>query len=281
LTDYVLLAVLFAALLHAVWNAMISRSHDKPLYTLSLHLCSAAIALPVLLVTGLPEPASHPYLLASILLHGAYIYVLAKVYVGGSFACSYILMRGSAPLFVLLITFWYLDADLGTAMMIGMGLLAMGMFAVLYAYDRAPMRHLKSTQVQWALVNALIIAAYTVVDGLGARAAGNPLSYVFASALFEPLLVFWLGFRHQTAQLKTFFVRNIRLIVLGSVVSLSSYSIVIWAMTLAPIAVVSSLRETSVIFAAAIAVLWFREGRWRPVVISSVLVFMGLYLLKA
>jgi drug/metabolite transporter (DMT)-like permease len=280
LIDDVLLVVLGAALLHALWNAMIRHSHDKPMYTLSLHLCSAAIALPVLMVVGLPDPASYPFLLTSICLHGVYIHLLAKVYASGPFVLSYILMRGTAPMVVLLITFWYLDAGMSASVMLGMAVLAGGIFSVLYAHDRSPMRHLRSVPLRWAMVNALIIAAYTVVDGLGARAAGNPLSYVFASALFEPLLVYWFGFRRQTAQLKVFFIRHMRLIVMGSVISLSGYSMVLWAMTQAPIAVVSSLRETSVIFAAVIAVLWFREGRWKPVVMSSVLVFIGIFLLK-
>lgn len=281
MSEYILVAVLFAALLHALWNALISHSENKSLYTLSLHLCSAALALPVLWMIGLPDASSFPFLLTSVALHGIYIYLLSKVYASGPFATSYILMRGAAPVFVMLITFWYLDAGITPWMMAGVAVLAVGMFALLYTYDAAPLRHLKSAQVKFALANALVIAAYSVVDGLGARVSGNPVAYVFASALFEPLLVYFLGFRNQTAQLKVFFVSNFRLIFLGSTISLAGYSIVLWAMTKAPIAVVSGLRETSVVFAAVIAVYWFKEGRWSPVILSSLIVFLGIYLLKS
>lgn len=281
MSEYVLVAVLFAALLHALWNALISHSENKSLYTLSLHLCSAALALPVLGMIGLPDASSFPFLLTSVALHGIYIYLLSKVYASGPFATSYILMRGAAPVFVMLITFWYLDAGITPWMMVGVVVLAVGMFALLYTYDAAPLRHLKSAQIQFALANALVIAAYSVVDGLGARVSGNPVAYVFASALLEPVLVYYLGFRNQTAQLKVFFLGNVRLILLGSTISLAGYSIVLWAMTKAPIAVVSGLRETSVVFAAVIAVYWFKEGRWGPVILSSMIVFLGIYLLKS
>lgn len=281
MTDYVLFAVLFAALLHALWNALISHSRDKSLYTLALHLCSAAVAIPVLMVIGLPSSLSLPYLATSIALHGVYIYLLSKVYASGPFASSYILMRGTAPVFVTLMTVWHLDAGIETPVLLGLGILATGMYLVLYAHDSQPIRHLKSRQVQFALANAFVIAAYTVVDGLGARVSGNAVAYVFASALFEPFLVYYFGFRSQTAALKTFITQHAVLIFTGSVVSLSGYSIVLWAMTQAPIAAVSSLRETSVVFAAIISVLWFKEGKLLPVVISSFIVFFGIYLLKA
>ena len=281
LQDYVLFAVLLAALLHALWNALISHSADKSLYTLTLHLCSAAVALPVLLVIGLPAMASLPYLAASIALHGIYIYLLSKVYASGPFASSYILMRGTAPIFVTLITVWHLDAGLESKALLGMAVLSVGMYLVLYAHDRQPIRNLKSRQLQFALANALVIACYTAVDGVGARLSGNAVAYVFASALFEPFLVYWFGFRNQSLEVVSFIKKNIRLIFLGSIVSLAGYSIVLWAMTMAPIAAVSSLRETSVVFAAIISVIWFKQGKLFPVAMSSLIVFIGIYLLKA
>jgi drug/metabolite transporter (DMT)-like permease len=279
-TDYILVAVLFAAFLHAFWNALISHAPNKPLYTLSLHLCSAVLAVPVLLIIGLPALASAPYLFVSILLHGGYIFLLSKVYATGSFATAYILMRGSAPIFVTLITIWYLDTGMGVWAVLGIGVLVMGMFSLLYTHDEAPISCLHSSQVKFALLNGLMIAAYTVVDGLGARASQNPVAYVFTSALFEPILVLLLGFRGQSSQIKTFVLNNYWVILLGSIVSLAGYSIVLWAMTLSPIAIISGLRETSVVFAALIALYWFKEGRLLPVLASSGLVFLGILLMK-
>lgn len=277
---YIVIAVLFAAFLHAFWNALISHSPNKSLYTIALHLCSAVLAVPVLLVIGLPEAASAPYLFSSVLLHGAYIYLLGKVYVSGAFGTSYILMRGSAPIFVTLMTVWYLDSGLNLWQLAGLFVLVAGMFTLLYAYSQAPLAQLRSSQLKFALLNGLIIAAYTVVDGLGARASNNPVAYVFASALFEPFLVLLLGFRKQSHHIKSFVLSNFPLILLGSLVSLTGYSIVLWAMTQAPIAIVSVLRETSVVFAALLALFWFKEARLMPVIASSLLVFMGIYFMK-
>jgi len=279
-TNSLLLAVLFAALMHAFWNALISHAQDKALYTVSLHLCSALIALPVLLWVGLPLADSYPYLLASVILHGVYIYLLSKVYAAGAFAPAYIVMRGAAPVFVTAISYWLLDDYIGVSAFAGLLVVVAGLFLMLYSYSRNPIKNLNKPQIKFALANALVIAAYTVVDGLGVRLSGNAVAYVFTSALFDPILVYYFGFRNNAVVLRDFVRANWSWVVLGSIISLGGYTIVLWAMTLAPIAIVSGLRETSVVFAAIISVLWFKEGRLLPAALSASVVLCGLILLK-
>jgi drug/metabolite transporter (DMT)-like permease len=266
--------------MHALWNALISHAQDKALYTVSLHLCSALIALPVLLWVGLPLASSYPYLLVSIVLHGVYIYLLSKVYEAGAFAPAYIVMRGAAPVLVAVLSFWFLDDHIGLPALAGLLVVVAGLFLMLYSYSRNPIESFSKSQFKFAIINALVIAAYTVVDGLGVRQSGNAVAYVFASALFDPILAYYFGFRKSAMVVIGFARANWALVVLGSIISLGGYTIVLWAMTMAPIAIVSGLRETSVVFAAIISVFWFKEGRWLPATLSAAVVLCGLILLK-
>ena len=276
----VLMVVLLAALMHAFWNSLISRASDKGLFTLALHVCSAGLAVPLLWWIGLPSALSFPYVAASVLLHGLYIFVLTKVYAKSAFGPAYIVMRGMAPLFVLLISWVFLHESFDQASAIGLAFLTMGILFLINTYQTQGSGALRWGQVKFAVLNAGVIAAYTVVDGAGARVSGNPLAYVLLSAVFEPILVYVLAYRHQTSQLWAFSKANASLIVLGSVISVTGYAMVLWAMTVSPIALVSALRETSVVFAMLISIFWFKEGRLAPAALSTVLVLVGIYFLK-
>lgn len=280
MSDFVLFAVLVAALMHAFWNSLISHASDKSLFTMALHGCSAVLAVPLLWVVGFPSELSHPYLLASMLLHGVYIFVLTKVYANTAFGPAYIVMRGMAPMFVMLISLLLLDDSLGGSSSLGLLFLTLGILLLMSAYRDNITESLKWGQIKFALLNAMVIAAYTVVDGAGARLSGNPLAYVLLSAVFEPVLVYVFAYRNQTRQLWAFSKANIGLVALGSVISISGYAIVLWAMTLTSIALVSALRETSVVFAMLISIFWFKEGRFGPAAISTGLVLVGIYFLK-
>lgn len=280
MTNAVVLTVLLAALMHAFWNSLISRSPDKGLFTMALHVCSAVLAVPMLWWVGLPDEMSHPYVLASVLLHGVYIYVLTKVYAHSAFGPAYIVMRGMAPVFVMVMALVFLGESFDRSSSIGLLLMTVGMLFLMSTYQSHIARSLRWGQIKFALLNAGVIALYTVVDGAGARVSGNALSYVLLSAVFEPILVYALAYRQQTQVLWSFSKAHAGLIVLGSVISIAGYSMVVWAMTVSPIALVSALRETSVVFAMLISIFWFKEGRFKPAALSTLLVLVGIYFLK-
>lgn len=284
MTTLVLCVVLLAAFMHAFWNSLISRASDKSLFTMALHVCSALLAVPLLCIVGLPSADSYPYLVLSILLHGLYIYILTKVYTRSAFGPAYIVMRGVAPLFVMLISLFALGESFAIRDFVGLMSISLGILFLLRTYlipQATLSAALSGSHLEFALLNALVIAAYTVVDGIGARLSGNPLAYVLVSAFFEPILVYVLAYRRQTGALWRFSKNNAALIVLGSSISIAGYSMVLWAMTVSPIALVSALRETSVVFAMLISIFWFKEGRFAPAAVSSLLMLCGIYFLKA
>lgn len=285
LTGPVALAVLFGALLHASWNALIKSSTDKSLDTALIHSLGLFIALPMLAFTGLPAPASWPFLAASILIHIGYYVALAGAYKHGDLGLAYPVMRGSAPLLVALGS----QALVGEALSAGAWLGVAGICAGVLLLGLAPGRKAaaaghRGKAMGFALANACIIAAYTFVDGLGVRASGDAAAYVALLFVFDGLpfllLVLWRrGPAHRPAAF-AYMARRARVAWLGTAASLGSYGIALWAMTRAPVAVVAALRETSVLFAALIGALWLRERFGLQRTLGTAAVLAGVMTLR-
>ena len=185
LTWPVLAAVLCAALLHALWNALVKSSTDKTFDTALIHLLGSVVAIPLVALAGWPDRAAWPFIATSLVLHIGYYTALSGAYQHGDLGLTYPLMRGTAPLLVALSATFTLGETLSPLSWVGVlgisaGVLTLGLSPHAFAAPKA---------VQFALVNAVIIATYTVVDALGVRAGGNAIQYV--TTLF--LLDGWLG----------------------------------------------------------------------------------------
>lgn len=258
LTWGVAAAVLFGALLHASWNALVKSSQDKALDTAVIHAIGSIVALPFLAIVGLPSASSWPFIAASVTLHLAYYIALTGAYKHGDLGLTYPLMRGTAPLLVALSAAFTVGETLpplawGGVLGVCLGVLTLGLSPHAFATPRA---------VAFALTNAVVIAIYTVVDALGARASGNPLQYVLAIFALDgwpfALLVFM---RKRGGVVWPYARKRWPIATLAAIASLSSYGIALWAMTRAPVAVVAALRETSVLFAALLGA-WFLKERF-------------------
>jgi len=280
LSTGIILAVLMAALLHAGWNALIRGAGDKGLYTLLLHACSATIGGIGLLFLGLPDAASWPYVLASALLHTLYIAWLMRAYDGGQLAVSYTLMRGLPPLLVALLSAPLLGETLGMADWLGIAVICGGVLGIGFAGGMTPGRAIAHPASRAAMLNALAIAAYTLVDGLGARAAGNALAYACCLYLCEPLIILLWQYRRRGRPMFDYFRSHWRLGLIGALCSTTAYSTILWAMTQAPVAMIAALRESSVVFAVLIGSLWFKEGRLHQGLMAGAAVVFGILLLR-
>ena len=280
LTAGVTAAILAAALLHASWNALIRGAVDKGLYTLLLHACSAVLGLIGLVFTGLPATDSWPYVLASALLHTLYIAGLMRAYDGGQLAVSYVLMRGLPPLLIALFAATLLGESLGWPGMIGVVCISAGVLSMGALAGQSLRNLLAHPSAQAALWNVMTITAYSLVDGQGARNAGNPLAYVFLLCVLEPLIILTIHWRQRSGHMKMYFRTHWRLGLLGALCSTAGYATVLWAMTQAPIAMVAALRECSVIFVVLIGSLWFGEGRLRHGLLAGSFVLTGLVLMR-
>src|SRR4051794_26597023 len=254
------LAVLFGALLHAGWNALVKSSEDKALDTALLNLIAGVLALPLLALAGWPVTAAWPCIAASTLVHVGYYSLLTAAYRHGELALTYPLMRGAAPLLVALLSVTAFGEDLSPAAWVGVlavcgGVLVLGLSRHGLDSGRA---------VALALANAVVIAAYTLIDGHGVRASGNAVGYVACLFLvnavpFGAIVVARRGWLRLAQHARG----RAPLSALGAAASVGSYGIALWAMTRAPVASVAALRETSVLFAALLAT-WHLHERFTP-----------------
>ncbi len=276
-----LLVVLFGALLHASWNALLKSGTDKPLDTALMQGLGSLMAIPLVMWTGLPEPQAWPWILLSTTIHIAYYQALAGAYRHGDLSLTYPLMRGTAPLLVALASPLLLGDSLSWLAWCGVALVSLGVLVLglarSQATDTAPGHETRRRKaVRFALLNACIIACYTVVDGLGVRASGNAPAYVAGLFLIDGLpylaLVLWQR-RADWPAVAAHCRRRWPLASLGMIASLGSYGIALWAMTRAPVAVVAALRESSVLFAALISTAVLRENfGWQKALGTGVIV---------
>lgn len=269
-------AVLIGALLHASWNAIVKAGGDKLNSTVLVASGSALIALPFLVLLPAPARESWPYLAASTVVQVLYFTLVANAYRLADMSLAYPLMRGSAPALVAIAGTVLLGEHLSPLGWAGVALVSGGVLAMAGA-GRARASKLG---IGIALLNACVIATYTLIDGLGARASGAPVSYAmwlfFANAL--PLLVWALATRARA--LAAYARAHAGLGFIGGFGNLGSYGLALWAMTRAPVAMVAALRETSILFGLAIAGLLLGERIGRARIAAAVLILAGAAALR-
>lgn len=279
-----LLVVLLAALAHASWNALVKSGQDKLVEMGAVTAGGAFLALLAIPFLPLPAAPAWPWLFASMVIHLAYLLLVANAYRTGDLTLGYPLMRGLGPVLVALGSTALLGerlsllAFLGVALVAG-GLLLLAGFSIIQARRAQPPRALRQP-ITFALMNAVAIAGYTVVDGIGVRLSGSAAAYVswdfvLNAALFLPVLVLIRGKSVAGA-----ITLDWRRALIGGGCSYLAYGLALWAMTVAPVAMVAALRETSIVFATAIGALFLREPVTVQRLLAVAVVSLGGVLLK-
>lgn len=282
LTWQLVLAVMCGALLHASWNALIKGGADKSLDTALIHLLAVVVAIPVVACVGFPRAQAWPWLVASLVTHIGYYLALVGAYQHGELGMTYPIMRGLAPLLVACASATVLGETPAPLAWLGIVAISLGVVAVGLSRSAATGGH-AGKALRYALANAAIIALYTVIDGRGVRASGHPVSYVATLFLFDGLpffaLVMWRRGAGRGAAL-AYMRRRWPFALVGALASAGSYGIALWAMTRAPIASIAALRETSVLFAAAMGAVWLKESFGAVRAVGTVLIVAGVMTLR-
>ncbi|MGQ0651344.1 MAG: EamA family transporter [Betaproteobacteria bacterium] len=266
-------AVLAAAFLHAAWNVMVKSGPDKELESYTIAASSGILALLLLPFLPLPAPQAWPWVAASVLVHILYFICLGGAYRWGELSYVYPMMRGGGPMIVAVAGAATLGEVLPPKETLGVALICAGILAF------ASGRHDRRATL-FALANAAVIAAYTLIDAQGARASGAPVSYTLwffaANGVAVSAYALWLRGRAFPAYFRTGGVRSF----VGGGFALGAYGIALWAMTRAPVALVATLRETSVIFAALLAAVFLKEKMTRRRLAATGAVLAGLVALR-
>ena len=275
---FVLSLVLFSALMHAGWNLFLKKSPDRLVTMATLHLVSGVIGIAAVPFLPTPYSESWPYIFASVVLHLGYQLFLVKAYIYGDLGQVYPIARGLSPLLLVFVSVFWIGEELSTKMMIAIGLITMGIFSLMFRgkifFDHS------FRPVFYALLTGSFIAAYTLADGLGVRFSGNAVSYVLWLMALEcwPLLAITLYLRKRTVL--SSLSQNWKFAVPGGILSVSAYGIVVWAMQHSPIALVSALRESSVVIAALLSIWVLKEKTTATHLVSVTMVAAGVILTR-
>jgi drug/metabolite transporter (DMT)-like permease len=253
---HILALVLFAAALHATWNALVKSAGDKLLMTIMVASAAGVIAgLALLLLLPPPARASWPFLAASGIFETLYYVLLANAYRDSDMSRIYPLMRGTAPLLVALAGTLLIGETLSLAAWTGIGLICCGILGL----AASPPGPADTKGLLFALANALVIASYTLIDGLGIRRSAAPIAYTMWVFLLPAIPLALWAVATRRADFGRLIAARAPVGVIGGLATLAAYGLALCAMTLAPIAIVAALRETSVLFGTAISALVLKE----------------------
>ena len=277
MSSFVFFSVLAAAFLHAAWNALIKHGSDKFASLLVMVLIEGVIGLAIILTKPWPAADVWPWLLASGVIHTIYLLALSYAYEHGDLSRVYPISRGAAPMIVLALGVILLADRLTLPEIIGILVLGTGIITMAHGvFSQGESRRL----LPFALLTATATAAYTLVDGQGARIAGDAMVFVAWMFFIEALMFFTLAIALGRARLPHMDARGWLTGALAAAASYSAYLIAVWAMTRAPIALVSALRETSILFAVLIGWLMFGDRMHRGKALAALLIVAGVILTR-
>lgn len=275
----VYIAVIFAAVLHAGWNAVLRIGLDRNATMVLLAIVQALVAILLLHFVTQPAPAAWAWIVGAGLLHAGYKVFLVQAYNRADLTQVYPLARGTAPLIIALVAFLFLEERIAPIALLAVALISGGI--MILAFKSAGGARMTSAALFFALGTAVFTASYTLFDAVGARIAGTAsgciLWMVIVDAIF--MLIYWVALKRSfsltpllPAWKSGFF---------AGTMSLGSYWIAIWAFTQAPVATVAALRESSIAFAVLIAYFFLKEpvNAWRWG--SAGAIALGVFLLKA
>lgn len=280
MTSGIFAAVIAAAAAHALWNAFLKHKLDPLLGVTLISLGCGVVALPGVLVAGLPRGEATFFLAISLIVHFAYYIALAEAYRHGDLGQIYPIARGTAPLLSAVSASFVFGETMSPAGVAGVAAIAAGILLLSLRGGRKGDRFNRHA-VGYGLMTALTIAAYTVVDAKGARAGESAWAYIWALFLGEGIVMLAFGlWRWGWTSLVQSVRDNAVTTFGGGALSTGAYAIAIWAMSVAPVGLVAALRETSVLFAALISVVLLREPVVPARVIAGLVILVGAVLIR-
>ncbi|KIC14052.1 DMT family transporter [Leisingera sp. ANG-Vp] len=275
MTLFVIAIILSAALLHAVWNAIVKTAADR---TTTLGLVAFGHVLPsavMIALLPLPNAESFVYILLSTVVHFGYYYMLGRAYQHGDFSVVYPIARGIVPALVGIWAMIFAGEVLPLQAWAGIAVIALG---IQLSSWKALRSGVGRTALGFAVGTGVFISIYSLIDGVGVRLSGNTLSYWAWGAFLHIFIAGFIAVRKRET-LAALPKRTWALGLAGGLVSMTAYGLVLYAKNFAPLGAVSALRETSVIFAALIGFVFLKEGYWLRRLGSAVLMAGGVALI--
>jgi len=272
------LAIILAAFLHAVWNAMVKNEDNKYLAVTAIVLGHVPVSVLIILLTPIPSVESIPFIILSALLHIGYEWYLLSAYRFGDLTKVYPIARGTAPILITIVSLIFLGVALSNFEILGIFIISLGILSLSLQGAKGIKNR---SAVIYALVTGFFIMGYSITDGYGARVSNSFLSYMgwsfILNATIFPII---LKINNKSEIITKIFKEGKKIFFIGGTLSYIVYGIVIWGFTQAPIALITALRETSIIFALLIGTFFLKEKFTLLKVITTFIIFFGVALLK-
>jgi drug/metabolite transporter (DMT)-like permease len=275
---HVLLVVLFAAALHATWNALVKSASDKLISMTAVVLGHAPFALLALPFVSLPDVAAIPYILAGAALHVGYQLFLFWAYRQADLTQVYPIARGTAPLIVAAFSVLVFRETLSTLQLVAITTIGCGIMSLVLVRGSQGLHNPHGAML--ALITGCFVAGYSMVDGYGARVAGTPVGFYAWETILNAIAFAVIVAINSPGTLRTTIQHHKKIMAIGGGASFAAYALVVWAFTQSPIAVVTALRETSIIFALLIGVFFLKERLSLIKLVSAMLTMLGALLLR-
>ena len=269
--NFIFILILVSALCHAVWSAII-KSSKNPLSLMGItSVLEVTIFLPLTFTVPFPTLEVWYFLIATVIIHVFYRLNVIYSYRYGDLSYIYPISRGSSCLFVAIISILFLNSDISVAGFVGILIVCIGLFLISYSKNLS----FNFRGFALAISTAILITAYTLVDGVGVRLSENGFSYIYWLFTLNgiPLLIIGLISKDGLRKRETYTFRSG---IAAGVFATSSYAIVVWSMQFIEIAYVSSIREISIVFAAIIGMLFLFEKNAKSRIIPSILIVSGI-----
>jgi len=267
--------IMLGAALHSTWNAVVKGGTDKLMTTCMIASVASLIALAVVPFLALPAKESWPFIGASVILQVVYFVLVASTYRIADMSQTYPIMRGTAPLLVAVVSVLVLAEPLSASAWLGIAVISLGILSMAAGPSTGQRKGLIL-----ALINAGVIAGYTLIDGWGVRQSGAPAAYTLWIFLLTGLPLAAWALVTRRVEFCRYVLRNRRLGLVGGAGTLASYGLALWAMTQAPIATVSALRETSILFGVVISAWVLKEHLTRVRIVAACIIAAGAMVLR-
>ena len=272
----VLTVILIAAVLHASWNAFIKNKGNGFAKMTILATIIGLIVAPFTFVVGVPPLETCMYLGVSIIAHTMYMHSLTRAYQNEDFSVAYPFARGLAPLLTVIILLFFFNRSISINELIGIGIIILGILILFNA---------QKFKFNFKILISLLyfpvsIVFYTLVDAMGVKTAESTQQFIVWLFLLIPIPMLVYSLANQKELIVSTFIENKYSLIVASIGSLTSYSLVLWAYTQAPIYYVASIRESSIIFASLIGLIFFKEKGLLRRLLASMVMFAGVVVLE-
>ena len=275
----VFFAIIFAAFLHAVWNAMVKKEDDKYISLTAVVLGHVPISVAVIFFTPMLSIQSIPYIFVSAIFLSGYEWCLLSAYRLDDYTKVYPIARGTAPIFILILSLFLFDVSISKFEIIGILVISFGIVILGFQNIKTFKNH---SAVVYALGTGLFISGYSITDGYGGRASASPLNYAACLMILNAIIfLILLRIMNKPGVVKKVLSKGKKIFFIGGTLSYIVYGTIIWAFTQASIPTVSALRETSIIFALFIGTFFLKEKFTFLKAAGVLTIFFGVILLKS